>query len=228
MRTWKGLLEIILATFVFCAPAVMAQQITATPQATQTQEPQTPAPKCAAEIQLPEKGGVFLQAKDAAPNGLAQIEPASLKLDGEQAQNFLKMQFAPFMIPMEGLYFIPGTDAKVQTAETMPTMYIRKVLRYQENESKPAGEFVLIKLKRFHEQDSRRIVCRIRGGSLFGKKGRLFDIVPSTTESTADGAFWKLRPTAALAPGNYGVAYLPKRKDSVDDVVYDFDVKPGF
>lgn len=166
-------------------------------------------------IALPAKGTVFaLDRKDGA-SMLVQLHPTEVVSNPHAAGNFARsMVYAG----AHGSVELKGLNAAIGLTDDHVCFFVRI------NADDPELMRAQVHLIHLEQSKSTRIVSVFTQNVFGGDRQKKFQDI-DVVKSDAEPDVWlKLTPDKPLAPGEYGIAFIPKDATLTAGVVYDFDV----
>jgi hypothetical protein len=159
-------------------------------------------------IRLPKDEGVF--AFDGVR--LIPMVQSSAELVTDKKRTALLLALPVPLVKNRSLVVLPGPKAAVRISAVQPTFFVQSADGW-------GAKAELIPLKA--GKDS-RMVEKVQSGMGAGKSGELRTSVPLERAGVAPGLF-KLRPTQALAPGEYALGELLQEKLNLE--LWDFGIE---
>lgn len=159
-------------------------------------------------IRLPKEEGVF------AFDGVRVIRmvQSSAELVTDKKRTALLLALPVPLVKNRSLVVLPGPKAAVHISDAQPTFFVQSADGW-------GAKAELIPLKAGKES---RVVEKVQSGIGAGKSGELRTSVPLERAEVAPGLF-KLKPTRALAPGEYALGELLQEKLNLE--LWDFGIE---
>lgn len=191
------------------------------------------SPEVAANLRLPETGGVFVVDQyGGSPQLVALPQDSSQTVDHDTA--FILKHTVNPLASKKTTYEIPGAHSKIQLHVTRPAIYLNidtdpdndassKRAVSVRRQSSDAYMFRLVKLD--EKRDSRilaTVSTDVADQATFQQKG-----VATVGELTPGDMWIKIEPKQDLAPGEYAVVQLLSGEEQINPYVWDFGVNPS-
>ncbi len=156
---------------------------------------------------------------------LVPIHHSTVAVNNHVAANLVGAAAGSFFYKPKVTTELAGAHARTQLHTGSVVFYF---FRDEEDDTRGDGkdsdtmEFALATA--VPEKD-RRVFARIRYTQLTGHAKREDGLIKTTVEALGDGWF-RLTPTAPLAPGEYALTPVPKDPRTFSSVVFDFSLEP--
>jgi hypothetical protein len=207
------LLKCSLAAVVLCSlgEALPVRNVFAQDQKSvaQTQELSLPD-----GISLPRSGMVF--ALDTTTHGpvLIKLHATEVVSNSHPGQNLLRSQV---YLGAHSSIEINGINSSISIETPMPSFYVRM------SGDDPDLLKSRLHLVRLVQTKDRRVVTNHSQNIFGGQQAKKYDDIAITKTDFEADVWLKVTPTSPLTAGEYGIVLMPKDKNFVPDVVYDFD-----
>lgn len=173
-----------------------------------------------AGVVLPRTGTVYildtkvLDTKATGP-ALVQLHPAEIVSNSHAAGNFARSMV---YVGARASFELKGLNAPTSLETRQPSILVHI------NGDDPELLRNRVRLIHLQQTKDRRVVSNFSQNVFGGQRTKKFDDVPVTKTDVEPDVWLKLTPEQPLAPGEYGVVFMPKDTNAWPDAVYDFDV----
>ena len=196
---------------------------------------ETRTPLVAADLRLPENGGLLLLDTFQNQPQLLELQQNGGEVNRNRGQNMIRAAVIPIPISSSKQTIeIEGLHAIVQAHATLPSIYINLEDRQApadasapqkpQQPQQPEQPWDRFHIVRAQPKRGKRIVGVIKVSPL-GKATQQQNLIATTCQQLT-GGWVKVTPTAPLEPGEYAVVELLGR-DGMNTYVWDFGVNPA-
>ncbi len=199
------LLCLLLCITTACEPDVWAQDAT-------TAVRQFALPE---GVTRPKTGTAFAVDLKANVPSLLQLHPTEVVSNSHAAGNFARS--AVYAGPHASVE-IKGLNSAVSLASSNASFLVRI------NSDDPELLRQRVHLIRLDQTKDRRVVSTYSQNIFGGQRTKKYNDI-AVTKTDAEPDIWlKVTPLSPLAPGEYGIIFMPKDSNLFPDFVYDFNI----
>jgi hypothetical protein len=168
-----------------------------------------------AGITLPQAGTIFvLDHKEKDPQ-LVQLHASEIITNSQAAGNFAR---SLVYVGGHASIELKGLNASTNLADGHATFYVRI------NSDDPDVMRKRVHLIRLEQTKDRRVVAHYSQNIFGGQRKKKYNDIPIAKSDAEKDVWLKVTPQTTLAPGEYGIVFMPKDTSFWPEVVYDFDV----
>lgn len=181
-------------------------------------------------LPLPSKGRIWALDRFEGKWQLVHLKYVSTDVNNHTGSNLLKGTAMPFVFKQKKTVEIHGAAASVRLHDTQPSIYFRGLNAGDEDASSDAADamtrsvYTLIKLR---SQSDKRLLSTIEFAQVTGKAARSEGRIETMIERIQGTQWYKITPSKALEPGEYGLLPLPKGQNMFSAIVFDFAIDPS-
>lgn len=165
---------------------------------------------------LPSTGTVYsVDLVDQKP-ALVQIHPTEISANTHAGSNFARSM----------VYSGPHSSIELKGISSAATLHTPEAVFYVRLLGSEDPEILRnrVKLIQLKQVKDRRMVSDFSMNIFGGQRRQHYEEVPVEKRDVPGGVWLKLVPEKALAPGEYGIVFMPKDPNFFADSVYDFTI----
>jgi hypothetical protein len=167
-------------------------------------------------ITLPSTGTVYSVDLVGNKSSLVQVHPTEIAANTHAGSNFARSM----------VYSGPHSSIELKGVSSAATLHISEAVFYVRLAGSEDPEILRnrVKLIQLKQVKDRRMVSDFSMNIFGGQRRQRYQEIPVEKQDMPGGVWLKLVPEKALAPGEYGIVFMPKDPNFFADAVYDFTI----